>query len=52
MKENIARAASGGGLYECLDAEATHHVHTGLTEDHRNAVRAFVEKRTPVFRGR
>lgn len=52
MKENIARAASGGALYECLDAEATHHVHTGLTEDHRNAVRAFVEKRTPVFRGR
>jgi 2-(1,2-epoxy-1,2-dihydrophenyl)acetyl-CoA isomerase len=52
MKENIARAASGGALYECLDAEAAHHVHTGLTEDHRNAVRAFVEKRTPVFRGR
>jgi 2-(1,2-epoxy-1,2-dihydrophenyl)acetyl-CoA isomerase len=52
MKENINRAAGGAGLYECLDAEATHHVHTGLTEDHRNAVQAFVEKRTPVFRGR
>jgi 2-(1,2-epoxy-1,2-dihydrophenyl)acetyl-CoA isomerase len=52
MKENINRAASGGGLYECLDAEATHHVHTGLSEDHRNAVKAFVDKRTPIFRSR
>jgi len=52
MKENVRRAAAGGELYECLDAEATHHVHTALTEDHRNAVRAFVEKRTPTFRGR
>ncbi len=52
MKENISRAAGAASLQECLDAEATHHVHTGLTEDHRNAVKAFVEKRTPVFRGR
>ncbi len=52
MKENISRAAGSASLQECLDAEATHHVHTGLTEDHRNAVKAFVEKRTPVFRGR
>jgi 2-(1,2-epoxy-1,2-dihydrophenyl)acetyl-CoA isomerase len=51
MKENLNRAV-GGELYECLDAEATHHVHTAFTEDHRNAVKAFVEKRTPVFRGR
>jgi 2-(1,2-epoxy-1,2-dihydrophenyl)acetyl-CoA isomerase len=52
MKENISRATGAASLQECLDAEATHHVHTGLTEDHRNAVKAFVEKRTPVFRGR
>ena len=52
MKENLNRASAGAGLHECLDAEATHHVHTGLTEDHRNAVRAFVEKRPPVFQGR
>ena len=52
MKENISRAASGGSLGECLDLEATHHVHAGLTEDHRDAARAFVEKREPVFRGR
>jgi 2-(1,2-epoxy-1,2-dihydrophenyl)acetyl-CoA isomerase len=51
MKENLNRAV-GGDLRECLDLEATHHVHTALTEDHRNAVKAFVEKRTPVFRSR
>jgi 2-(1,2-epoxy-1,2-dihydrophenyl)acetyl-CoA isomerase len=51
MKENLNRAV-GGDLYDCLDLEATHHVHTGGTEDHRNAALAFVEKKTPVFRGR
>ncbi len=51
MKENLNRAAAGG-MQECLDLEATHHVHSGLTEDHRNAVAAFVEKREPSFRGR
>ena len=51
MKENLNRAV-GGEMGECLDLEATHHVHTGLTEDHRQATRAFVEKRTPVFKGR
>ena len=52
MKENCNRAAMGGGLFECLDLEATHHVHTGLTADHKNAARAFVEKRQPRFVGR
>ncbi len=51
MKENLNRAV-GGDMGDCLDLEATHHVHTGFTEDHRNAVRAFVEKKTPVFKGR
>jgi 2-(1,2-epoxy-1,2-dihydrophenyl)acetyl-CoA isomerase len=51
MKENINRAV-GGELWECLDLEATHHIHTGLTEDHREAAKAFVDKRTPVFKGR
>ena len=52
MKENLNRAAAGGDVTECLDLEATHHVHTGLTEDHREAAKAFVEKREPVFKGR
>ena len=52
MKENINRALTGADLEECLDLEATHHVHTGLTEDHRQAAKAFVETRTPVFKGR
>jgi 2-(1,2-epoxy-1,2-dihydrophenyl)acetyl-CoA isomerase len=52
MKENLNRAAGGADVLECLDLEATHHVHTGLTEDHREAARAFVEKRAPVFKGR
>lgn len=51
MKENINRAPSGE-LEDCLDLEATHHIHTGLTEDHREAARAFVEKREPAFKGR
>ena len=52
MKENLNRAAMGSDVIECLDLEATHHVHAGLTEDHRNAAQAFVEKREPVFNGR
>jgi len=52
MKENINRALEGGELGDCLDLEATHHVHTAFTHDHRNAVKAFVEKRKPVFEGR
>ena len=51
MKENLNRAVSGE-LGDCMDLEVTHHVHTGLTEDHREAAQAFVEKREPRFRGR
>lgn len=52
MKENFNRAAMGADVLQCLDLEATHHVHSGLTEDHRDAALAFVEKRPPVFKGR
>ena len=52
MKENVARALSSGDVNDCLDLEATHHVHCGQTEDHKNATKAFVEKRAPVFVGR
>ena len=51
MKRNM-NAAESGSLKELLDLEAWHHTRTGLTEDHREAARAFVEKRTPVFKGR
>jgi 2-(1,2-epoxy-1,2-dihydrophenyl)acetyl-CoA isomerase len=51
MKENLNRAMSGE-VDDCLDLEATHHVHCGQTEDHREAAKAFVEKREPAFKGR
>ena len=51
MKENLNRAMSGE-VDDCLDLEATHHIHCGQTEDHRNAVKAFVEKKEPVFKGK
>ena len=52
MKENLNRAMSGGDLDDCLDLEVTHHIHCGQTEDHREATKAFVAKRQPVFHGR
>jgi 2-(1,2-epoxy-1,2-dihydrophenyl)acetyl-CoA isomerase len=51
MKRNM-NAAESGTLPEVLDLEAWHHTRCGLTEDHREAARAFVDKRAPVFRGR
>ena len=51
MKENLNRALAGD-VDDCLDLEATHHIHCGQTEDHREATRAFVDKREPVFKGR
>jgi 2-(1,2-epoxy-1,2-dihydrophenyl)acetyl-CoA isomerase len=50
MKENINRA-SGALLNECMDLEVTHHVHSSLTADHREAAAAFVDKREPRFSG-
>ncbi len=51
MKRNM-NAAESAGLKEMLDLEAWHHTRTGMTEDHREAARAFVEKREPQFKGR
>ena len=51
MKRNM-NAAETGTLKDSLDLEAWHHTRTGQTEDHREAAKAFVEKREPVFRGR
>jgi 2-(1,2-epoxy-1,2-dihydrophenyl)acetyl-CoA isomerase len=51
MKRNM-NAAESGTLTQLLDLEAWHHSRTGETEDHREAARAFVDKREPVFKGR
>ena len=51
MKQNF-NAAENGSLAELLDLEAQRQVETGRTEDHKEAARAFVEKRAPVFAGR
>ena len=51
MKENLNRAMAGE-VDDCLDLEATHHIHCGQTEDHREAAKAFVDKREPIFHGR
>ena len=51
MKRNM-NAAESASLKEMLDLEAWHHSRTGMTEDHREAARAFVEKREPHFKGR
>jgi 2-(1,2-epoxy-1,2-dihydrophenyl)acetyl-CoA isomerase len=51
MKENLNRAMAGE-VDDCLDLEATHHIHCGQTDDHREATKAFVDKREPRFTGR
>jgi 2-(1,2-epoxy-1,2-dihydrophenyl)acetyl-CoA isomerase len=51
MKRNLSCAESGD-LAALLDIEAAHQVLTGRTEDHREAAKAFVEKRAPIFTGR
>ena len=51
MKRNM-NAAETASLKDMLDLEAWNHTRTGMTEDHREAARAFVEKREPQFKGK
>jgi len=51
MKDNLNRALTQE-LGACLDLEAERMVLGAQTEDYLEAVRAYSEKRTPVFRGR
>ena len=48
IKRNINNAETMS-LEECFDAEAIHHSRSGETADHKEAAKAFVEKRKPVF---
>jgi 2-(1,2-epoxy-1,2-dihydrophenyl)acetyl-CoA isomerase len=50
VKKNM-KIAEEGTLAEALDSEAARQIRTGETADHKEAARAFVEKRAPVFRG-
>jgi 2-(1,2-epoxy-1,2-dihydrophenyl)acetyl-CoA isomerase len=50
MKRNLLLAGQAG-LDEAMDAEVARHKECGVTDDHREAVAAFVAKREPKFGG-
>lgn len=49
IKANLNAAEQGATLAQALDHEAIRHIRCGMTEDHQEAARAFVEKRAPKF---
>ena len=51
IKRNI-QTAETGSLQQTLDAEASHQIRLATSEDHTEAIRAFRDKRAPIFRGR
>jgi 2-(1,2-epoxy-1,2-dihydrophenyl)acetyl-CoA isomerase len=51
MKKNL-NAAEHRSLSDVMDLEAMHMIRTFMTDDHKGAAKAFVEKRPPQFRGR
>ncbi|KJC60522.1 enoyl-CoA hydratase [Bradyrhizobium sp. LTSPM299] len=50
IKRNINNAETMT-LEACFDGEAIHHSRAGETADHKEAAKAFVEKRKPTFQG-
>jgi len=50
IKRNINNAETMS-LEDCFDGEAIHHSRAGETADHKEAAKAFVEKRKPAFVG-
>ncbi len=50
IKRNINNAETMS-LEACFDGEAIHHTRAGETADHKEAAKAFVEKRKPAFLG-
>jgi 2-(1,2-epoxy-1,2-dihydrophenyl)acetyl-CoA isomerase len=51
MKENVNLSLTQD-FRTILDREAMTHLRCGMTEDHKEGVRAFMEKREPAFQGR
>jgi 2-(1,2-epoxy-1,2-dihydrophenyl)acetyl-CoA isomerase len=51
MKANVNQA-SAADFRAMLDREAETHMRCSMTEDHKEGVRAFMEKREPKFVGR
>ncbi|TLP93672.1 enoyl-CoA hydratase [Nesterenkonia salmonea] len=48
MKQNLLQAPHST-LEDAMGPEVARHKETGLTQDHKNAVSAFVQKQTPTF---
>jgi 2-(1,2-epoxy-1,2-dihydrophenyl)acetyl-CoA isomerase len=51
IKDNLNRALKAT-FADCLDAESANLARARETEDHKEAAKAFAEKRKPVFKGR
>ena len=51
MKRNL-NAAQQGSLSDVFDLEALHMTRSMMTEDHKAAAKAFVNKQPPVFEGK
>ena len=52
LKENINCALNNPDFGECMDLESTNMARCRETQDHQNAVRAFLAREEPVFTGR